>query len=146
MDNDTVITTIHPGAITVREETRHAWNALRVTDKVPSVRAVYAVVGGAYNTVCGECRVLRAEESLPGSVALAGIADPTTPHTPLEALTQRVERLEQQLALFEEIRQLGQQCVRDRRTWKALLLWAQRTVGQTQSPLTALLAWLERSE
>jgi len=48
-------------AMQVREITRQAWEALRAAGEVPSVRKVYARVGGAYTTVVAECRVLRAE-------------------------------------------------------------------------------------
>ena len=45
----------------VRETTRQAWAALQEGGGPPSVRQVYARVGGAYVTVVAECRVLRAE-------------------------------------------------------------------------------------
>lgn len=191
----------------VRPQTRSAWEQLRQEGDTPSVRKVYDLVGGTYNTVAYECKMLRAElapeppplaadpgerETPPGDDAAPGdetpdgeedplplaatgatlvndlpdhvklerhlteaqaavaqdadadddlpsTADPPLAPPPLAALTQRVERLEQQLAALEDIRQLWQHCVRDPRTWKCLVLWSQRTVGQTRSPLTALV-------
>ena len=49
-------------ALVVRPETRQAWEALRQAGEAPSVRKVHAQLGGAYNLVTQECRVLRTEE------------------------------------------------------------------------------------
>ena len=45
----------------VRPATREAWHALIAEGKAPSVRSVYARVGGKYTRLVTECRILRQE-------------------------------------------------------------------------------------
>ncbi len=42
----------------IRPETREAWDALKGSGEAPSVRKVFAVVGGTYGRVADECRIL----------------------------------------------------------------------------------------
>jgi hypothetical protein len=54
-----------PGEM-VRTTTREAWQALIDEGKTPSVRSVYARVGGKYTRLVAECRLLRAEGNTTG--------------------------------------------------------------------------------
>jgi hypothetical protein len=55
----------------VRAVTKQVWDELRAAGITPSVRQVYARVGGAYTTVAAECRALRAATGQPPPVSRA---------------------------------------------------------------------------
>ena len=56
----------------VRPATRDAWQALLAAGKTPSVRTVYARVGGKYTRLVAECRCLRAEGNTAGEAEGSG--------------------------------------------------------------------------
>jgi hypothetical protein len=124
----------------IRPTTRQAWEALRAGGDVPSVRKMYARVGGSYNLLTAEMRALRAalaDGQAPSATEaqrpLVGASDRW-----LRAVTPRVAAaLEMAVAFLRE----------DARAYGRLRLWLAQIQGRHgRGPLTDLLAALVRHE
>ena len=123
----------------IRPTTRQAWEALRAGGDVPSVRKMYAQVGGSYNLLTAEVRALRAAladgrapSAAEAQIPLGGASDRA-----LLLLTPRAaDALEKMRQALREHPRLYHDCA----------LFLEKLQRTKQGPLTALLAALVGKE
>jgi hypothetical protein len=128
--------------ILVRDTTRQAWDTLRHAGEIPSVRKVYAVVGGAYNTVTAECRALRLER-----VRLAAaVCTPEVPAARAPVPEASLVHWPTSPALRAAFADLRQELRQNRKFRQRMVLWARSMGNRPGEPLERLIEALRRTE